>query len=150
MTVLRDARIRLRKLDRDGGSDIAAPHPAAAVAREQVVAEERREDVGQVREVEVGGRVAAAPQPGVAVLVVQPPRLRLREDLVRLGDGPEALLCVGRLRDVRVQLAREPAKRLLDLRLGGRALDSEQLVVIALRRRHRRSLAFAVRGLDQA
>ncbi len=130
------ARERVGELDPDRDADVAAPRPAAAAAREQVVAEEGGEDVGQVREVEVGRRVAAAPQSGVPVAVVELPRLGLREHLVRLGDGAEALLRVRLLRDVRMQLARELAERALDLGVAGAALDAEQLVVVAFRRGH--------------
>ena len=85
---------RVGELDLDGDSDVPAARAAAPVAGEQIVAEEGREDVGQVREVEVARRVAAALEAGVAVAVVQLARLGLREHLVRLGDGPKARLRV--------------------------------------------------------
>jgi hypothetical protein len=72
----------------------------------------------------------------VAVLVVQAAPVRVGEHLVRLGDGAKAVLRVGVLVHVRVQLAREPAEGLLDLGLGRAALDAEQVVVIAFGRRH--------------
>ena len=82
-------------------------------------------------------RVAAALEARVAVAVVQLARLGLREHLVRLGDRAKARLRVRLLGDVRVQLARELAERLLDLGVARPPLDAEQLVVVAFRRRHR-------------
>ena len=84
---------------------------------------------------------AAAAQALVPVAVVELARLRVREHLVRLGDLAEALLGVGCVGDVRVQLAREPAERLLDLGLVRVAADAQHLVVVALRRGHRSSVA---------
>src|SRR5690349_8757574 len=50
-----------------------------------------------------------------------------------------------------MQLAREGAERLLDVGFARAAIDAEQLVVVAPRRRHRRkTLAFAVYGLGEA
>ena len=72
----------------------------------------------------------------MAVAVVELARLRLGEHLVRLHHLAEAVVRVGRVGDVGVQLAREPAERLLDLRLARAAGDAEQLVVVALRRGH--------------
>ena len=66
----RHAGERIGELDPDRDSDIAAARAAAPVAREQIVPEEGREDVGQVREVEVARRVAAALEARVAVAVV--------------------------------------------------------------------------------
>ena len=77
------------------------------------------------------GREAAAPEARVAEPVVELARLGLREHLVRLGDLPEPLLGVGRVRDVRMELAREPPEGPLDLGLGRRPLDAEDLVVVA-------------------
>ena len=78
------------------------------------------------------------------VAVVQPPRLGVREHLVRLGDRAEALLGVGLLRDVGMQLAGEPPERLLDLCIVGAALDAENLVQVALDRRHLRERSRAL------
>ena len=115
-----DAGERVRELDRDRDADVAAAAAPAAVAREEVVAEEGGEDVAQVREGEVARRVAAAPQPGVAVLVVAASPLGVGEHLVRLGDGAEALLRVRVRVHVRMELARELAEGLLDLGVGRR------------------------------
>src|SRR5262249_41889350 len=94
------------------------------------------EQVGEAAEVETRRRKAAAAQAVVAVAVVELARLRLREHLVRLDDLPEALLRVRLVRDIRVQRAREPAERLLDLGLVRRPGGAEKLVVVAPTRRH--------------
>ena len=85
---------RIGELDPDRDSDVPAACAAAPVAGEQIVPEEGREDVGQVREVEVARRVAAALEACVAVAVIQLARLGLGEHLVRLGNGPKAGLRV--------------------------------------------------------
>ena len=85
------------------------------------------------------GLEAAAAQAGVAVAVVQRARLALREHLVRLDDLLEARLGVGLVGDVGMELAREAAERLLDLGVVGAARDAEQLVVVAVGRRHQAS-----------
>ena len=95
------------------------------------------------------GLEAAAAEAGVAVAVVELARLGLREHLVRLDDLAEALLRVGRVGDVGVQLARERAERLLDLALVGVARDAEQLVVVALCRCHPEA-SVVVDRLDEA
>jgi hypothetical protein len=133
-----DTRRRLDQLDLDDRAQIGAAGPARPSA-EQVVAEERAEEIRQRAEVEVAGLETAAAQARVAVAVVQLARLRLRQHLVRLDDLLEALLRVGRIRDVRVQLAGEPAERPLDLGLARAAFEAEQLVVVPLRRRHQSS-----------
>ena len=86
----------------------------------------------------------------MAVAVVELARLGLRQHLVRLDDLAEALLGVGRVGDVGVQLARERAERLLDLRLGRVARDAEQLVVVAFGRRHRAASTLARRSLRRS
>ena len=48
-----------------------------------------------------------------------------------------------------MELARERAERALDLRAGRSALDAEHLVVVALRRRHRRRSDLLVHVLDE-
>ena len=82
---------------------------------------------------------AARAQAGVPVAVVERARLGVRQHLVRLGHLAEARLGVGLRRHVGMQLAREPAERLLDRRLVGVARDAEQLVVVAVGGRHQSS-----------
>jgi hypothetical protein len=82
---------------------------------------------------------AAAAEPGVPVAVVQRARLSLREHLVRLDDLLEARLGIGRVGDVGMELARKSAERLLDLGVVRTAGDAEQLVVVAVGRRHQAS-----------
>jgi hypothetical protein len=72
----------------------------------------------------------------VAEAVVELARLTLRKHLVRLCRLAEALLRLWVRGDVRVQLAREPAERRLDIPLRSRPRDAENFVVIALDRRH--------------
>ena len=69
----------------------------------------------------------------MAVAVVERARLGARQHLVRLRHLAEALRRLRMLGDVRVELAGEPAKRLLDrlrVRVAG---DAEQLVVVVAR-----------------
>src|SRR5919198_5896439 len=72
--------------------------------------------------------------------------LRLREDFVRLGDLAKALVRVGSVRDVRMQLAREPPEGLLDVGVGRAPRQAEDLVVVPLRRGHRGKVSFATAG----
>ena len=67
----------------------------------------------------------------VPVAVVELARLGLREDLVGLGRLAEALLRLGVVGDVGVELARQPAERGLDRALVRVARDAEDLVVVA-------------------
>src|ERR1700741_2125423 len=68
----------------------------------------------------------------MAIAVVQRTPIGIGEDLVGLGGLLELLLRVGGVGvDVGVQLARERAKRLLYLLLGGVARESENLVWVA-------------------
>ncbi len=99
-----DALRRLDELDLELGPDVRATSCAAAASAgaEQVVAEERREEVVQVGEVEVG-REAAAAEAFVAETVVDLAPLRAREDFVGLDDLLEPLLGIRRVGDVRVQ-----------------------------------------------
>ena len=69
--------------------------------------------------------------------------LGVRQHLVRLDDLLESLVRVRRVRDVRVELAGEPAERLLDRRLVRVPRDAEQLVVVAPGRRHQFVLVHA-------
>src|SRR5919198_5677154 len=55
----------LDEVDLDIGGDVAAAPPARTRDAEEIVAEEGREEVGDVAEVEVGGPVAARPQAGM-------------------------------------------------------------------------------------
>jgi len=73
--------------------------------------------------------------------VVDLAALGVRQHLVGLDGLLEALLGVGLVGDVRVQLPRERAERLLDLVVRGAACDAEHLVVVASRGRHRSRLA---------
>src|SRR5581483_9418644 len=125
---------RLDEFDLDVGAEIRAARPHAA--RDEIVSEERGEEVGEVAEVEVSRLEAAAAQPGVPVAIVELAGLRLRQHLVGLDDFAEALLGIGRVGDVGMQLAREPPEGLLDLPLVRAARDAEELVIVALRRRH--------------
>jgi hypothetical protein len=82
----------------------------------------------------------------VSVPVVDLARLGLREDLVRLGDLAEAVVRVGGVGDIGMELAREPPERLLDVALGRVPSKAEDLVVVPLRRRHRGKGSFASAG----
>ncbi len=112
--VLRDPARGIRELDLDLGENVGAarrprcPRPDAA---EEVVSEERREEIG--KPAEVGRDVAARAEALVAVAVVELPRLVLGENLVGLGGLAEAFLGVGRIGDVRVELAGERRKDFL-------------------------------------
>src|SRR5215211_7516038 len=133
---------RLDEVDLDLGGHVAASPGSPTRGRaEQVVPEEGGEDVGEVAEVEVRRLVAATAQAGVPIAVVELARLGLREHLVRLHHLAEALLGVGRLRDVGMESAGKPSERLLDLGLVRVPLDAEDLVVVALGRRHRSRVA---------
>src|SRR5262249_9177210 len=129
---------RLLERDLRAHRDVAAgPRAVAGCARgpESHAAEERVEQVADRAErAEVRAHPPAA-QPLVAVAVVRRAALGVVEDLVGLGGLLELALGVGVVRvDVRVQLTRELAKRLLDRRLVGVARDAQDLVGIA---RHR-------------
>src|SRR5262249_19326973 len=128
----------VHELDLDLGRDVAAARRAAPRARsEQVVAEERAEEIADVAEVEVARREAARAQPRVAVAVVELTRLGVRQYLVSLCDLAEAHLRVGLLGDVGMKLPRELAEGALDLLLVRFARDAEQLVVVVVARCHR-------------
>jgi hypothetical protein len=92
-----------RHLRKNVGPTTAAPHSAA----EELVAEEDREEIGDVGEIELRGPEATRAQALVPESVVEVARLRLREDLVRLGRFSEAVLGVQLVRDVGVELSRE-------------------------------------------
>src|SRR5512133_3790769 len=128
---LRPAR-GLHERDLHLGGDVGTTRSRAHRGREEIVAEERREDVGQAPEVEVRRLEAPTAEAGVAEAVVQLPSLGLGEHLVRLHDLLEALVGVRSLGHVRMQLARQPAERLLDLCLVRVPADAQHLVVIPL------------------
>ena len=130
--VTRRSARRFDELDLHCCNEIGAARDAA----EHVVAEERREEIGQAAEVEVARLEAAAAKPGVPVAVVELPRLRLREHLIGLDDFPEPLLRVRCFGDIGVQLAGERTECLLDVGLAGVARDAEKLVVVPLRLCH--------------
>ena len=110
---------------------LAAPRPA-----EQVLAEERGEDVREAAEVHEVRLKASAAQPRMAVAVVDLAPVAVGEHLVRLGHLPEPKLGVRCARDVGMELARQRAERPLDLGVARAPRDTEHLVVVALRRRH--------------
>ena len=85
------------------------------------------------------GLEPARTEPGVPVPVVQRARLGARQDLVGLGHLAEAQLGVGLVRHVGMQLPGEAPERLLDRRVVGVARDAEELVVVAVGRRHQSS-----------
>ncbi len=122
------------ELDRDLGPEIgtALLRRAPGAAAEDVVAEERREEVAEAAHVEVRRREPAGAKARVAVAVVERAAFGAREHLVGLGHLAEADLGLGLARDVGMELARQPAKRLLDRRVVGVARDAEQLVVVAV------------------
>ncbi len=57
--------------------------------------------------------------------------LGIAQDLVSLRGLLEAVLSIGRIVVVRVQLARQPTERLLDLGVVGIARNAEHLIRIA-------------------
>ena len=115
----------------------AARRPAAAcLLAEERLAEERAEDVGEVAEVEVRRREPTAAEAFSPVAVVGRAAFRVGEHLVRLGRLAEPLLGVRLLRNVGMELARELAERPLDVGIRGATVDAENLVVVALGRRH--------------
>ena len=134
-----DAARGLGELDGHLGGDVGtarSPASAPTGAAEQVLAEERREEVAEVSEVEVRRREPPGAEAGVTEAVVQLARLGVREDLVGLGHLAKALLRLGLFRHVRVKLSREAPERLLDVLLLRVARDAEHLVVVPLSRRH--------------
>src|SRR5262249_54829565 len=69
-----------------GRARAAARGAPARAPAEEIVAEERAEEVADVAEIEVARREPARAQSGVAVAVVELPGLGVREHLVGLGD----------------------------------------------------------------
>src|SRR5262245_23769267 len=124
-----------RQLDRHLGADVRAT-PRAPAGGEEIVAEERREEIAQASEIEGGRLEAAAPQAFEAVAVVELAALGARENLVRLDDLLKALVGIGGVRDVRVQLTRQPAECLLDRVDIGASPHAEHVVVVPPGRGH--------------
>jgi hypothetical protein len=122
-------------LDRGTHVGAAGRTPLAEHAAERGVAtapEERLEDVLDAAEPTAARAPAAGTQAIVAEGVVRLPLLGVRQHLVGLRRLLELLLGFGVvLVDVGMELARNPAERLLDLGLGGASLDAEQLVVVS-------------------
>jgi hypothetical protein len=131
------ARGRLRKRDPDLHGEVAPLDPpgaaaAAECAAERVAAEERVEDVRKRAEAVRLRREPPRVEALEAVAVVRAAPLRVRQDLVRLSGFLELLLGLGVVAvHVGVQLARDPAEGLLDLRVLGVARDAEDLVRVA-------------------
>ena len=134
----RRPRGRLGELDLDVRRDVGATAAAGASGNpEQVVAEEGREQTREVAEVEGARTEAPASQARVSEAIVELAALGVRQHLVRLDNLTEALFCIGRARDIGMELARESPEGALDLVLTSIARDAEQFVVITLRRGHR-------------
>ncbi len=103
---------------------------------EQVLAEERGEDVREASEVREHRLEATSAETGLSEAVVGRAPLGVREHLVRLRDLPEPELGVRLAGHVGVELARERPERPLDVRIARVPGNAEQLVVVALGRRH--------------
>jgi len=130
---------RLAELDLDGGADVGSAPATTPTTAEDVVAEERREEIAQTAHVELRRLEAAGAKPGVPVAVVEGARLGARQHLVRLRHLAKAQLGLRLRRHVRVQLPGEATECLLDRRVVRVAGDAEQLVVVAVGRRHDQS-----------
>src|SRR5690606_11894007 len=109
------------RLEEVGEIDVVERRAAGRPARAEALAE-GAEPVLRGTEVLAGAEAAEIVVGGALLLVAQ--------RLVGLGDLLETLLRVRLLGDVRVVLAGEAAVGLLDLVLGGAALDAEDLVVV--------------------
>ncbi len=113
----------------------SAPDPFARSAPTGLTAaEEGVHDVVEgeaARAAEAAGPSPAARSEGVLTHVEHPTLVLVGEDLVGLGHLLEALLGRRVRVDVRVQLAREPPVRLLDLVLGRVATHPENLVIVS-------------------
>ena len=136
----RDAERRLGQGQLDRGGRVAAPRPRAPAAREEVVAEERPEQVGQAREVhELLGVELGAGDAGVPEPVIPGSGVGIAQHLVRLGGLAKSLGRLGRRVHVGMELTRQPPERFLDVRIGGVPRDAQNVVVVSLCR-HARSL----------
>ena len=123
------------------GCEIAAAlRCSAAPTAEQVVAEERREEIAETAEVGVRRPEPTRAQAAVPEAVVERAGLVVREHLVRLGHLAKAHVRVRVVGDVRVKLPREAPEGLLDGDLVGVARDPEHLVVVAVSGRHQSSV----------
>jgi hypothetical protein len=127
----------LGEVDLDLRRDVRAARPRASTSKpEQIVAEERREEIRQAAEVERGRPEAAAPEPRMPEAVVEVPSLRVGKNLVGLHHFAKAVLGIGLFRHVGVELPREPPESALDL-VGARgSRHTKKLVVVAFGRRH--------------
>ena len=118
--------------------------PASPLA-EHVAEEAAAEDVGEGGHDVLGVAEVVHPrafEPGVAVAIVAGALLLVGEDLVRLGGLLELLLRRGVARVlVRVELQGHLPITLLDFLDRGLALDGQDLVIIALGRRHRHGIS---------
>src|SRR5512132_4138908 len=137
-----DSARSLDQLDLDLNGEVRPTRAFRTAAdAEEVVAEERCEQIVEAAEVELRRREAAAAESRMPEAVVQLARLPLRERLVGLDDLAKTLLRIGCLRDVGMELAREPAEGPLYLSLVGLPGNAEHLVVVPLRRCHQPSVA---------
>ncbi len=114
----------------------AAPAAAEQIAEAEHVAEDVAEDVaelGEDRRIEAAAGAGRGAHARVAEAVVQAALLGVGEHRVRLGALLELLFggLVARIA-IRVVLHRQLAVRALDLDVGRRARDAEDLVVVAL------------------
>ena len=107
----------------DVSSTPGAVLPSAGPA-EEIVSEERCEDVRETSEVGEDRLEATPREAGLPEAVVRRTALGVGQHLERLGDVSEPPLRVGLGGDVGVQLARERAERALDLGVARSARDA--------------------------
>ena len=107
------------------------PAPASTRRRAAHAREECVEEIAEAREAisERRARPTHVAETGLPRNVVDLPALGIGEDLVRLVDLLEPFGGGGFGADVRMPLLRQLAKGALDVRVGGAALDAEDLVV---------------------
>src|SRR5260221_10334123 len=118
----------------------AAPRPRRAGGRSL---KDRLENIAEAAEAEALERSAArgaAIDGGMAEAVIGLALLGIAEHLVRFVDLLEAFLGALLLVDIRTILARQLAKRLLDLFLVGVTCHTQNLVIVAFRCGHRHPL----------
>src|SRR5581483_5888725 len=124
---------RVDEIDLDLCRHVRPTSPSSAAAHsgtEDVVAEEGAEQIAEAADVEVRRCETARPQARVAVAVVERAGLGVGEHLVRLRHLAEALLRLGLVGHVGVQLPRQSPERLLDRLFVCVARDPEQFVVV--------------------